>query len=178
MSVHPLSPATDHRLGRPLPHQLANQPQVPPIAPRKALVCCISTATVCGISSDFSELFPTTGQIPTCYSPVCHYAITSTVRLACIRHAASVYPEPGSNSPHLSFCDFLVLRPVGTVLSSHVCIFGIIRLRGVPGFTNLKGKIDSSKPTKYLGLLANNCLQFSITLRLLRCCSCAVRRLI
>ena len=24
------------------------------------------------------------------------------IRLACIRHAASVYPEPGSNSPHLS----------------------------------------------------------------------------
>ena len=38
----------------------------------------------------------------TCYSAVCHYRCgpkpTETVRLACIRRAASVRPEPGSNS--------------------------------------------------------------------------------
>ena len=33
MADHPLRPATDRRLGRPLPHQLANQTQAPPIAP-------------------------------------------------------------------------------------------------------------------------------------------------
>ena len=26
-----------------------------------------------------------------------------TVRLACVRHAASVHPEPGSNSPYRKF---------------------------------------------------------------------------
>ena len=36
------------------------------------------------------------------YSPVRHSIPKYCVRLACIRHAASVHPEPGSNSP-LSF---------------------------------------------------------------------------
>ena len=40
------------------------------------------------------------GWLPTCYSPVRHSHIAMSVRLACIRHAASVYPEPGSNSPY------------------------------------------------------------------------------
>ena len=38
----------------------------------------------------------------TCYSPVRHSTCTRgcfLVRLACVRHAASVHPEPGSNSP-------------------------------------------------------------------------------
>ena len=41
------------------------------------------------------------GRLPTCYSPVRHSLRpkTESVRLACVRHAASVYPEPGSNSP-------------------------------------------------------------------------------
>ena len=33
------------------------------------------------------------------YSPVRHSPPKRCVRLACIRHAASVHPEPGSNSP-------------------------------------------------------------------------------
>ena len=33
------------------------------------------------------------------YSPVRHSSIAARVRLACISHAASVHPEPGSNSP-------------------------------------------------------------------------------
>jgi hypothetical protein len=41
------------------------------------------------------------GRLPTCYSPVRHslWPKPQDVRLACVRHAASVYPEPGSNSP-------------------------------------------------------------------------------
>ena len=38
--------------------------------------------------------------MPTCSSPVRHVSLRrDPVRLACIRHAASVDPEPGSNSP-------------------------------------------------------------------------------
>ena len=37
MADHPLKPATDRRLGRPLPHQLANQTQNPLLA-RQELV--------------------------------------------------------------------------------------------------------------------------------------------
>ena len=43
---------------------------------------------------------PPQGRFPTCSSPVRHVTPRrKPVRLACIRHAASVYPEPGSNSP-------------------------------------------------------------------------------
>jgi hypothetical protein len=41
--------------------------------------------------------------LPTCYSPVRHSIHPPKgaliVRLACVKHAASVHPEPGSNSP-------------------------------------------------------------------------------
>ena len=48
------------------------------------------------------------GRLSTRYSPVRHYLyldsirklpLVKTVRLACVKHAASVRPEPGSNSP-------------------------------------------------------------------------------
>ncbi len=43
------------------------------------------------------------GRLPTCYSPVRHSPPSpkagGSVRLACVKHAASVRPEPGSNSP-------------------------------------------------------------------------------
>src|SRR4051794_3372773 len=48
---------------------------------------------------------PLEGRSPTCYSPVCHSTCPLRgfrVRLACVRHAASVDSEPGSNS-HVKF---------------------------------------------------------------------------
>ena len=62
------------------------------------------------------------GRFPTCSSPVRHgYPRKSPVRLACIRHAASVDPEPGSNSPPcLSCC--LSVSPKGHGLTgSRLC---------------------------------------------------------
>jgi hypothetical protein len=53
---------------------------------------------VCGISPAFAGLSHTPGQVPTRYSPVRHSSIARGVRLACVRHAASVRSEPGSNS--------------------------------------------------------------------------------
>ena len=44
---------------------------------------------------------PLEGRLVTCYSPVRHYTqglLPFLVRLACVRHAASVDSEPGSNS--------------------------------------------------------------------------------
>ena len=47
------------------------------------------------------------GRLHTRYSPVCRssasIATPVTARLACVRPAASVYPEPGSNSPLYNF---------------------------------------------------------------------------
>ena len=57
-------------------------------------------------------MFRTFGHVPTCYSPVCHSCIATGVRLACIRPAASVRSEPGSNSQvELRTCS----RPITTL---------------------------------------------------------------
>jgi hypothetical protein len=98
---HPLRSANHHRLGEPLPHQLANSTQAYPsavarghLSPRKDL---------CSINLDFSRVSFTKGEILTRYSPVCHstrFRRNFLVRLACVKHAASVHSEPGSNSPY------------------------------------------------------------------------------
>ena len=49
-------------------------------------------------SPSFPGLFPTSGHVPTRSSPVRHCQVAPTVRLACVKHAASVRSEPGSNS--------------------------------------------------------------------------------
>ena len=102
MAVCPLRPATDRRLGRPLPYQLANQPRTPPSAH-----CCVLLSDLCGIIFRFQKLFPTKGQM-------IHVLLTRTplysgdcspflVRLACVKRAASVDSEPGSNSHLILF---------------------------------------------------------------------------
>ena len=69
------------------------------------------TNMLCGISSRFQLLSPSERQVahalltrPPLSLPSLHpkNPIRSFVRLACVRHAASVRPEPGSNS--LKYC--------------------------------------------------------------------------
>ena len=63
MAVHPLRPATDRRLGGPLPRQQANQTR-DHLSAHKALVsrgCPLET--LCGISSRFQLLSPTERQV-------------------------------------------------------------------------------------------------------------------
>jgi hypothetical protein len=62
----------------------------------------LKDASICGISHPFEWLSPAEGQVSYVLrtrSPLC--TLLHTVRLACIRHAASVHPEPGSNSPSI-----------------------------------------------------------------------------
>ena len=59
---------------------------------------------VSGISPGFPGLFQSLGQVTHVLltrSPLItqEQALEVTVRLACVKHAASVRPEPGSNSP-------------------------------------------------------------------------------
>ena len=97
----------DRRLGRPLPCQLANPTRVHLIPPEfftlhHAMLCAY--AVLAAISNCYP---PVWGRLPTRYSPV-RRSVTSKItrriirkcfaRLACVRHAASVHPEPGSNS--------------------------------------------------------------------------------
>jgi hypothetical protein len=60
---------------------------------------------VSGISSSFPELSQSPGQVPHVLLtrsplelPQCYHRMVPA-RLACVKHAASVRPEPGSNSP-------------------------------------------------------------------------------
>ena len=68
-----------------------------------ALVCkTLTSQTTCGISNPFGLLFHTSGQVTYVLltRPPLRYPRRGLfVRLACVRHAASVHPEPGSNSP-------------------------------------------------------------------------------
>jgi hypothetical protein len=98
---HPLRPATDRRLGRPLPHQLANRTSAAPIAQGP----CGSPALLLpdhAVLAHLSMGYPP--QLDT-FRCVTHPFATrhqgcprAAVRLACVRHAASVQSEPGSNS--------------------------------------------------------------------------------
>ena len=82
MAGRPLRPATDRRLGRPLPHQQANRTQATPKAPHG-----FGPQPLSGISPSFPGLFPTFGQIPTRYSPVRHSPCG-----ACDLHVLSIPP--------------------------------------------------------------------------------------
>ena len=60
---HPLRSATDRRLGRPLPHQRANQTQAHPEAACAFRHSFMRTRSTSGISASFEALFPTSGQV-------------------------------------------------------------------------------------------------------------------
>jgi hypothetical protein len=68
----------------------------------------LTSVCLWGISIPFEMLSPSSGQVnyvlltrlPLAYSSL---RTSTPVRLACIRHAASVHPEPGSNSSLVLF---------------------------------------------------------------------------
>jgi hypothetical protein len=78
----PLRPATDRRLGGPLPRQQANRTQAAPKAPFG-----FGPRPICGISPSFPGLSPTFGHIPTRCSPVRHSPCG-----ACDLHVLSIPP--------------------------------------------------------------------------------------
>ena len=63
MAVQPLSPATDRRLGRPLPCQLSNQTRAHPCAINLWYYDHVITYTLCGINFSFPKVSPTQGQV-------------------------------------------------------------------------------------------------------------------
>jgi len=82
---------TNKLIGRePIPDRRSFPPQ-----PRREEV-------ISGISSCFQLVFRSQGQVAHVLltrSPLVYPRRGLTVRLACVKHAASVRPEPGSNSP-------------------------------------------------------------------------------
>ena len=83
---------TNKLIGRgPIPHRKSFPPQ-----PMQAMV-------LSGIRPSFPSLSRSAGQITHVLltrSPLEHPRRGLSVRLACVKHAASVRPEPGSNSPN------------------------------------------------------------------------------
>ena len=125
MAGHPLRPATHHCLGRPLPYQLANEPQTHLRAMPSHLssLRLISKKIVFGITPCFHELSPTQRQIIYVLltrSPLSTYRSTYIVRLACLKRAASVRSEPGSNSPLYYFQHPKMLISFGLSFPCHL----------------------------------------------------------
>ena len=61
---------------------------------------------ICGINLPFGRLSPSVRQVAHVLltrPPLVHTRRCSLARLACVKHAASVHPEPGSNSQFKKF---------------------------------------------------------------------------
>ena len=80
-------------------------------------------ASVSGITPRFRGLPPAGGQVGHVFltRPPREPPERSPVRLACIRHAASVDPEPGSNSPPKYQPRRPTRRPCGEVMVCCIC---------------------------------------------------------
>ena len=107
MAGHPLRPATRLCLGGPLPRQLADgtrthllvrAPCGRPLSLQSPET--LQTYAALAILSDCYS--PPEGRLSTCYAPVRRFTQGLPLflaRLACVKPAANVRSEPGSNSP-------------------------------------------------------------------------------
>ena len=142
----------DRRLGRPLPHQPAN-PAWAHLSPRGLSVPRFHPQVLCGISVSFPTLSPSKRQIPMRYSPVRHSTPGASsivsVRLACVKHAASVQSEPESNSSVLSLTQTVILN--FKIYVWMFCLFFAIRksetINSVPNSDSLR---QQNTRTNYL----------------------------
>ena len=108
MSVHPLRPDTRRRLGGPSPRRLADRTRTAPPARPEPL------SSFPFVPKEIIRYYPVfLPAVPVGWARrprVTHQSATLgrgepllAVRLACLRRAASVRSEPGSNSPSLLF---------------------------------------------------------------------------
>ena len=91
---------------------------------------------ICGINSRFQLLFPSAGQVT-------HVLLTHPPlrykRLACVRHAASVHPEPGSNS----LKDFIhghrlkLTKKLVQIPFPFITVFGLFHSRNCKEFSSI-----------------------------------------
>ena len=133
MAGRPLRSATDRRFGGPLPRQLPNQTRAHPIPPEFFTLSHAAPCAYAVLAAVSSCYPPVWGRSPTRYSPVRRSVKPSSfrrnlmecfARLACVKHAASVHPEPGSNSlikcAHRDF-HALALMKIVRSLSRFLC---------------------------------------------------------
>ena len=154
MGGRPLRPPSRRCLGGPLPHQLADSPRAPlrttALSRGRLFRQDHAAPPVHAVLARVSPGCPPYGDRSlTCYSPVrhsTHSRRSGLVRLACVRHAASVRPEPGSNSP-IEFDDKLSFERLRSTFG--ICFFGPLTaegnsaLRGVRP-NNLRPRLSNS----------------------------------
>ena len=106
----PLRTPTHRRLGKPLPYQLANGTHAHLVPPKLFSYQHVLLGGYGELILVSESCAPVRGRLHTCYAPVRRSPATpkcpAAPRLACLRPAASVHPEPGSNSP----CYYLIVR--------------------------------------------------------------------
>ena len=107
MAGHPLRPATRLCLGGPLPRQLADGTRThllvrAPCGRPLSLHSSETTQTHAALAILSDCYSPPEGRLSTCYAPVRRFTQGLPLflaRLACVKPAANVRSEPGSNSP-------------------------------------------------------------------------------
>ena len=138
--------------------------RIAPLVPKRCL-----SETLCGISSRFQLLYPSERQVDHTLltrPPLTRPRRDLSVRLACVRHAASVRPEPGSNS--LKNC-----------INTHSCVpiflkllALFVRYSSVSLLTSLEVRIFtvaiSCFSKKSQGFLFYRCLIFKVRFRSLK----------
>ena len=101
----PLRTPTHRRYGGPLPRRLPNAPHAHPCPDIPFLPKGCPSGIYAGLARLSAGCPPDRGRLHTCYSPVRRSPaekasfLPAAPRLACVKPAASVHPEPGSNSP-------------------------------------------------------------------------------
>ena len=107
MAGHPLRPATRLCLGGPLPRQLADGTRThllvrAPCGRPLSLLGPETQQTYAALAILSDCYSPPEGRLSTCYAPVRRFTQGLPLflaRLACVKPAANVRSEPGSNSP-------------------------------------------------------------------------------
>ena len=130
MGDHPLRPPSHRSLGGPLPHQPANGTHAHPFPP-ELYPSAHAGGRGHGVLIRLSAGYPPgMGRLHTRYAPVRRsppsIATCAAPRLACVRPAASVHPEPGSNSP-------LYRRSFDAVFFSRPGLFALSFLKNILG---------------------------------------------
>ena len=122
-----------------------------------SLVICRVYSVLPAISSSYPHL---KGRLPTCSSPVRHSrreaSSSLAVRLACLRRAASVRSEPGSNSPLFYF-----KHPEGRLISIILKASPVSFILGTLTFKRKKITMQSNYSSPYTPSFSLNSLFYA-----------------
>ena len=130
MADHPLRPAKDRRLGRPLPYQLPNLAWAHLMA-RGPKIPRFGSKALCGISHRFQWLSPSKRQIPKYYSPVRRSSSSSKLEILQLDlHVLSL--PPAFNLSHDQTLQFKILMQVSFRTVSPMNVWFLLFCKALP----------------------------------------------